>query len=60
MSNSVWELKMVQDFKSYLDGYLLLIVVLEFMVKCLQTIAIHLIILPRSVVYEENVILAGN
>lgn len=60
LSNSVWEPRLVQDFKSYLDSYLLPTVVLECMVRCSQTIAIHIIILLRSVVYEENVILAGN
>lgn len=60
LSNSVWELTVVQDFKSYLGSYLLPTVVLECMLRCSQTIAMHIIILPRSVVCEENIILAGN
>jgi len=59
LSNPVWEPRLVQDFRSYLDHYLLPTVVLECMVRCSQTVAIHIVILPRSVVYEENVILAG-
>lgn len=60
LSNSVWELTVVQDFKSQLDSHLLSTVVLECMLRCSQTIAMHIIILPRYIVCEENIILAGN
>lgn len=60
LSNSVWEPKLVQDFKSYLGSYLLPTVVLKCVVPCSQKNALCLIILPRPVVYAESVVLAGN